>query len=1110
MKKNCLHGVSRARGRLRKILMFMKLLSFLLLVGALQMSATGYSQKSKVSLKVQNKALVEVLDLIRMNTGYTFVYSTEVLDESAKVSIDKQDAQIVDVLDELFKDKQLKFRIVDDVVIISPALVKETIQEKRQVKGVVKDDTGMTLIGVNVVVKDANVGTVSDVNGQFVLDVPEGYNTLIFSYIGFKKLEYPISGDDDLNIVLQPEISEISETVVTGYFNKGKTGFAGSVSTFKQEDIQKVSTGNVLTTLSVLDAGFRIHENNLQGSNPNAVPDFTIRGRGSFQNESTQPIFIVDGFQSNAEFVMDMAPNRIKSMSILKDAAATILYGSRAANGVVVIETVSPQPGELRVTYDFRPTIAIPDLTDYNLMNASEKLEFEKLAGLYIGSDPEDQFKKDMEYNEKYKAIQEGVDTYWLAKPVENVLSQAHSLYVEGGADQVRYGVDAAYSNVKGVMKGSGNDKFDLGFKLVYRIANKITVQNYASFSYRNKYNSPYGNFKEYTLANPYERIYDKDGNMNPKLSDGQINPLFDTQLPFEDENVIQSIIERFNLDWTINDAFRFKANFQVNYGDISGKQYRSPFSSEFTKRQDMGEDGYGYLPVEKRGRMEHSDGKSIDLSSNVVLNYNKSIGVHTLFFGLGGELMYSDMNAHGFKVEGFPNDQYPDVAFAMNYVENSKPNSVTQKEKSVGAFLNGNYIFNDKYFADLSIRYDGSSKFGTENKFAPFWSVGGGWNIHKEEFFYSSFLDELKLRYNYGITGNQEFSAYQALTMYQYQTNLLYFNTISATLQGYGNPDLKWQEQKSHNLGLDFSTGKGRLRGGLDYYKKRTSGMLADITVAPSLGFPDGTYKANLGEIENVGYEANFNAILLRNHEKKMEWGMGLQIAHNKSKILEISEALKTINDKNNEELKVPGLVFEEGQSLSAIKAVKSLGIDPATGEELFLKKDGKTVTSVWDADDKIYSGDTEPDLFGNISNNFSYKGWNLNAVFYYSLGADRYNQTVVDKVENLDPTKNGDVRALNDRWKQPGDITAYKGIDEKYNTYISTRFVQTENLLQLRSLTLSYQFNKEWLKKYRIETMRLSFYANDVFRLSNIEVERGTEYPFARSFGMGLNVRF
>ncbi|MCT4589358.1 MAG: carboxypeptidase-like regulatory domain-containing protein [Carboxylicivirga sp.] len=385
----------------------MKLSVVLLFAILIHMSGSVYSQNEKIKVREKRISLSDLLWKIQSKTDFVFAFSADKVEMYENLSVDVE-GNVEEVLNAILKDTNLGFEVKNGVYVINYKKqndVKTVLQEKVKVKGFVKDAQGQSLIGVNVIVKDANIGTVTDMDGRFNLDVPAGYNVLTFSYIGFITQDVTVIEGKEMTIVLKEEVSELGEVVATGYFNKGKTGFAGSVSTFKQEEIQKVSTGNMLNTLAILDASFRIHENNLQGSNPNAVPDFTIRGRGSFQNESTQPIFIIDGFQNTAEFVMDMDPNRIKSMSILKDAAATILYGSRAANGVVVIETIAPQPGELRVTYDFRPTIAIPDLTDYNLMNAAEKLEFEKLAGLYNGTSLEDQIKKDKEYNSKFKAI---------------------------------------------------------------------------------------------------------------------------------------------------------------------------------------------------------------------------------------------------------------------------------------------------------------------------------------------------------------------------------------------------------------------------------------------------------------------------------------------------------------------------------------------------------------------------------------------------------------------------------------------------------------------------------------------------------------------------------
>ncbi|MDQ2177174.1 carboxypeptidase-like regulatory domain-containing protein [Marinifilum sp. D714] len=469
---------------IRKTLLVMKLSFILILVGSLQLSASVLlGQQVSVQAKT---SLVDVLEDLNNQTGTYFMYNVNEIDDEIEVQLDMEDASLEEVLNEICQQAPVKYEIVEDFVIITkqdPVPVIEEVQEKKELKGRVTDKYGEPLPGVSVVIKGSTTGVATDINGNYTLELEDKNAVLIFSFVGMLPQERNYTGQMVLNVTLLSSTEGLDEVVVTGYFNKGKTGFAGAVSTFKQEDIQKISTGNMLTTLSVLDAGFRIQESNTQGSNPNAVPDFTIRGRGSFQNESTQPIFIVDGFQNTAEYVMDLDPNRIKSMSILKDAAATILYGSRAGNGVVVIETVAPKAGELRVTYDFRPNFSFPDLSDYNLMDAREKLEFEKLAGLYEGSDAEDQIEKNRLYNDKYKIIQEGVDTYWLSQPVQNSVSQSHSLYVEGGVDKVRYGIDASYRNNRGVIKDSGNDKFDLGFKLIYRIADKITIQNYASFS---------------------------------------------------------------------------------------------------------------------------------------------------------------------------------------------------------------------------------------------------------------------------------------------------------------------------------------------------------------------------------------------------------------------------------------------------------------------------------------------------------------------------------------------------------------------------------------------------------------------------------------------------
>ena len=1033
-----------------------------------------------------------------------------------------QNSQIDAILKKCLEGTDLQFVKENNAIIIRQANGKTAVPQvqSRKITGKVIDEDGNPLPGVAVLIEGTTIGVATDMDGKYDLTCPEMKDIVLkFSYIGMKPKSVVVGNKTVVDVTLESDSQEMDEVVVTGLLNRRKSGFAGTTTVISKQELAKVSTGNIFTTISTLDAGFKIEENNLDGSNPNKLPDFTIRGKGSFQNGSTAPIFILDGFEVTSQKVFDMDINRIESITLLKDASATILYGSRASNGVIVIETTAPKAGKLRVTYDFKPTIAIVDLTDYDLMNAREKLQYEKEAGLYTqeitpgyeDNDRREQGELDKAYYNRYKNIVEGVNTYWLSQPVKNAFSHAHSLFVEGGADNVRYGIDASYNQNKGVMKESGRDRFGLGFSLIYRIKDKITIKNYISYAHTHAYNSPYGSFSQYAKLNPYERIYNDNGELIPKLSDGDTNPLYDALLPNRNFTKDQEFREQLSVDWFIRDGLRLKGQMAIVKGETSGEIYKSPFSAEFLKTTYNSESRVQeYLPIAERGYLSMTDGASFSYDGNVTLNYNTLVNEkHIIYAGVGLEVTQNDNNSHGFIMTGFPDDRYSDPAFAIQYKKETKPSSSESKSRAIGFFANGNYSYDDRYFADVSVRIDGSSKFGADKKYAPFWSAGAGWNVHNEKFFKHTKISMLKLRYSYGVTGNQEFSAYQAKTMFQFNTDRLYNSGISAALMGYGNPDLEWQNQYQSNYGFDFGYAKDRIRLQFNYYQKKTEGMLTSVSVAPSLGLPSNTFTSNLGKIQNKGVEVNLNAVLIRDQGKDFEWSVMLQAAHNKNKIMEISTALKNINEKNNQDKTTPAAVYEEGESMSAIKAVPSLGIDPTTGQELFMKKDG-TITYTWDATDKVICGDSEPKVFGNVGTNLYWKGWNLNMVFKYDLGADYYNSTLAERVEGANPRYNADRRVLNNRWKEPGQHALYKNIKEYTTTYISSRFVQKENTLQLTSLSLSYDLNREWIRKFGLNTMRLSFYMNDVFRASAVKNERGLDYPFQRSFVFGLNIGF
>lgn len=786
----------------KKMLLRMKLVALFVCFLFMQSFACVHVQH-KITLKKTGASLEEIIWELKEKTKLTFLYSDEDVSSVHGIDIDVRNLQLDEVLAHCLSGTDLEYVRENDAVIIRKAQqpVQTAQQKARKITGKVTDEKGQPLPGVGIIIAGTTVGTASDADGNYSLVCPnqEGL-TLVFSFVGMKTKSVVVGDKEIISVVLEEDAQEMEEVVVNGYFTRKTEGFAGAVTTIKKEELQKVHTANIFTTLSALDAGFKINENNLAGSNPNVLPDFTIRGKGSFQEGSSAPLFILDGFETTIQKVYDMDVNRIESITILKDASATILYGSRAANGVVVIETVKPRPGELRLTYDFKPTIEIADLTDYDLMNAEEKLEYEKLAGLYdpLEGDLYNTYAREALYYKKYKNIQEGINTDWLAQPVRNAFSHTHSLLIEGGAENVLYSIDAFYDKNNGVMKGSGRDRYGFGFSLQYRIKDKIVIRNYATYANTHSYDSPYGSFSTYAKMNPYECPWLDNGELAPILTDGSANPLYNAELPNRSNTDDEYFADNLSVDWLIGNGWRLMGQFRVEKGNTRTDFYKSPFSSEFMEQKEdfyTGEVTYVPVDIEKRGSLTLGAGKYLNYSGKLTANYNKLFAdKHMLFFGVGAEIAQNQSDNYSFTATGFADDRYSDAAFAIQYLENSRPQSSESTTRTIGLLANFNYIYDNRYFLDLSGRYDGSSLFGADKRWAPFWSIGGGWNIHKEHFWdVSSILDLLKVRVSYGMTGNQEFEAYQAKTMYQFQTERLYNTLIPSTLMGYGNSNLKW-----------------------------------------------------------------------------------------------------------------------------------------------------------------------------------------------------------------------------------------------------------------------------------------------------------------------------
>ncbi|MBP3285482.1 MAG: SusC/RagA family TonB-linked outer membrane protein, partial [Prevotella sp.] len=1034
------------------------------------------------------------------------------------------------------------YTVNGNIVTISQ---KKLSGRERVVKGIVRDEEGEPLIGVPVCIGETRVCTVTDADGFYTFKIPVEATTLKFSYVGLTN-EYVqiLQGNSDVtrDVVMRGD-TRLNEVVVNGYYQQTKESFTGAAKTFTQEELMLGGNQNILSSLSNIDPSFVMVENNSMGSNPNSIPDFTIRGSGSltsmsdtYQGNPNMPIFIVDGFETTAEKVFDMDPYRVKSLTLLKDAAATAIYGSRASNGVVVITTNTPKYGKLAVSYNVDATFYVPDLSAYNLCDAEQKLALERLAGLYDASKKSyfnmdavsDQIGMNQAYDRRLQFIQAGVNTDWLAQPLDEVVvGQKHSIRIDGGSENFRYAMDLNYNNTPGVMKKSGRERMGLGVELQY-IYNNITFRNQVTFANVNSKNSPYGSFSNYATLNPYAKMKDADGNYIYQIdlddrypsttlySNFIYNPLYNTTLNYRDESNYRDLTNQFGVDWEILDGLRLKGNFAFTVQNTSSDIFKSGKHTDFANF--TGDD------FDRRGSYTASRGDVFNYDGSLVLSYFRQMNKHVLNANLGWNVQQEQMKLFTVKAEGFPNDNLDYISFGTQYEKNGSPDGDEYTSRLMGFLGNLNYSFDERYLLDLSFREDASSRFGADKRWAPFWSAGIGWNMHNEAFMKSlSWINRLKLRATYGLTGSQNFDPYQAMTTYQYLTGQRYHFGVGSALMAIGNDNLAWQRTQEMNVGFDLALLNDRFQLTFDYYNKNTKDLLTAVTLPPSLGFS--TYMANLGEVQNRGYEISARAVLIQNQAQKLYWSVFGSMIHNKNKLLKISESLKAYNDTQDAAMnanssdvntRAPRVRYVEGESINSIWVNQSLGVDPLTGREMFLDKNGNKVSS-WNANNYIIGGCADPDFEGTFGTTFSWKGFQLSATFRYRMGGQLYNQTLVDKVQDIDPRYNADARALTDRWQNPGDIARYagfiydtNGVNINQSTRPTSRFVEDYDYLELSTLNLSYEFDNRNLKRYGVQRLKLLFYMNDVFYTSTVKRERGTDYPYSRNFSVGLNVRF
>lgn len=1092
----------------------------------------SWDKERTVTLNLKRATVKQFFDAVHQQTGLDFVYNTKQMAAMEPISISVKNEPIEKLLNLVFGKKGFTFKRNGNMVTVGLETQSQKTPvpsgarlQKQKVTGRIYDQQGEPLVGASVRIKGTNIGSVADINGVYEIEA-EPNAVLQFSYIGMEAQEITYKGGNKLDVSLKADNkTELEAVVVTGIFQKPKESFTGAVSTITSEQLKMYKGQNMLQTLRNVDASINLAVDNISGSNPNNLPNINIRGTSSLpmsvkefnegvKGEVNTPLIIMDGFEISLTKLMDYNDNDIESINILKDASATALYGSRGANGVIVIVSKRPVSGRLKVTGTIGLNLEMPDLTSYDLLHAADKLELERLTGLYVLEGyPTTTIERQEIYNGRLRKVLSGVDTDWLSKPLRTGVGQRYNLRMEGGNEEFRWSTSADYNDTQGAMKGSSRKVFNGSITLMYSIKNLI-FKNQTNIGITNSRESNYGSFSNYANQQPYNAPYDENGNIVRYFDDFYANPnsrtqnpLYDATLNSFDKSKYQDISNNFSIEWNIFDGLKLRGQLGISGQTHSSDYFLPAEHSKFNTDEYKSASGYF-----RRGLYRYGTGENQNYDGALTLSYTKIIAdKHQLYTGLDYSITEYKSHSYGFEAEGFSNENMNYINNALQYEKDATPSGSKSTNRRIGLTANVNYTYDNRYFLDLSLRMDGSSNYGTDKKYAPFWSTGIGWNLHHESFLKENdVLTQLRLKASYGETGSMNFSSLATETSYKYVTNNKYLNWTGAYLVGLGNPDLTWQKTAQYNVGFEVGLWNGRFSGTFDYYVKQTNNLLSSMNIPLSMGFS--SYAANVGEVKNNGFEIGLNGIILRNPAHHFSWSGRAQLVYNKNRIVKVSEAIKAQNEEYLKQNVDVSSLFYEGRPQNGIYAVRSLGIDPSSGKEIFLDKNGK-ITSTWNPSDKVYLGSGEPLYRGIAGTMVSWKGLSVNLSFAYHWGGKVYNQTLLDKVEVSTYTiasQNVDSRVLSQRWIKEGDLTFFKGFSNQA-TRATSRYVMDDNVFELQSLDIQYRWDSAAFQKAtRFSYLIFGINMSDLLYISSVKRERGTGYPYARGIRGTLSFAF
>jgi len=1017
--------------------------------------------------------------------------------------------------------KKLAIQILLAVMWLSPTLL---FAQGINVSGkVVESASGVSIPGVSVTIKDIKgVGTITDKDGKFTIKAPDG-STLMFSFIGCATEAVKVTGSKFLQIALKEEIKELDELVIVGTAMK-KSDLTGSVSRVSAENLKEIPTSSVIQALQGKVPGIYIQSNPA----PGAKSSIKIRGNNSIQF-GTNPIFVIDGLVIDGGFEM-INPDDIATIDVLKDASATAIYGSRGANGVVVVTTKRGKKGAGKVTYD--TWIGFQEFSkEMPLMNGSQvyDLRVDAYANTYMDKNPTKDRKAYIEKSltnvnplknlifskDELNSYTTGISSNWLNEVTGSGFQQNHAISFSGADDKGSYFLSLNYNDQKGQIANSAYKRYSGKINLDQNVKAWLKVGTNNTFVSSNEQPVANGNtFITALRACPLlpvsgEYWYMREGKIDNQSA---TNPLRDLNI---DKDVYSN---------------RFLSSNYLNINPIKGLDIRTTFSADLQQVED-----YTYYPTTSTQSYKSTyNGQSVQVKSKSLnwqwdnsISYNRTfsekhkvsamVGSNMSFFSFN----YNQQNANGYNNDLFSYKYSQGASDKLNFYLGSDFSTY-----SMQSYLTRlNYSYDSRYYLTLTGRYDGSSKFGPSNKWGLFPSVAGSWNIVNEKFMQNQkIFDNLRLRVGYGIAGNQNIPNYGYMTIYNPSISL--GSNILTNGGRYGNPDLRWEKQKQVNVGLDVAVLKGRVDFTLDYFHINNQDLLMERSTAPSSGYLKQI--DNVGALENKGVEFAVNVAAIKSDD--FNWDISFNIASDKNKITKLYGDVTEIfnlGGYSNNEIQREGNLFL-GQSLNTIYVYKfdrivqekdmdyvnSLDLGSRIvkpGDILPIDRDGNKIINDLD---RLVVGKKDPDYYGGLSTRVSFKRLSLNVNAVYSVGAHRISylyETLMSSIGN-----SGAHSDLLNRWTPENtntNIPRAFSDGGRFNLSDVDWAVQNASYLRISETTLSYTLPKNWMNFIKVDNLRLYMTGKNLLTFTpykGYDPDSGDWYPSSRMYVMGLNVSF